>query len=183
MKKFDTNQGLIGGNEKVEISIEDYDPSWPDCFEHHARLIRDALGNAVIELEHIGSTSITGLAAKPIIDILLVVEDSGDEDSYLPRLEALGYELRVREPDFHEHRMLRTPEKDVHIHVFSPDSPEIERYLIFRDQLRTNDSDRARYRRVKRELARQTWTNMNAYADAKEEVIEDIIARARRERE
>ena len=94
-------------------------------------MIGKALGNAALRIEHIGSTSVPGLAAKPIVDILLVVENSGDETSYLPRLEEAGYELRVREPDFHEHRMLRTPTRDVHVHVYSPSSPEIERCLVF----------------------------------------------------
>ena len=111
--------------------------------------------------------------------MLLVVEDSGDEASYLPEMEAAGYVLRVREPDFHQHRMLRTPERDVHIHVFSSGSPEIERSLTFRDRLRRNRQERQLYERTKRKLAAQDWSDMNAYAEAKTEVIEGIIAVAR----
>ena len=127
---------LIGGPEKREIVIVAYDFSWPEKFEEHARKIRGALGEKAISIEHVGSTSVPELAAKPIIDIDLVVEDSSDEPSYLPALEAAGYVLRVREPDWHEHRMMRTPELDVHIHIFSPDAPELERHLRFRDRLR-----------------------------------------------
>ena len=119
-----------------------------------------------------------GLAAKPIVDILLVVEDSADEPSYLSDLEAAGYVLRVREPDFDEHRMFRTPEKDVHVHVYSPGSREIERYLLIRDYLRENEMDRELYARTKRELARRDWPSMQHYAEAKTWVVEDIIARA-----
>lgn len=171
--------GLIGGAEKREIKILDYDPRWPQVFQAHAVAIGDALGATALRIEHIGSTSVPGLAAKPIIDILVVVENSADEGSYLPHLAAAGYELRVREPGFHEHRMFRTPAKDVHIHVFSLGSTEIERYLIFRDRLRTNAHDRNVYEDMKRQLAAQSWADMNAYADAKTEVVEAIIAAAR----
>jgi GrpB-like predicted nucleotidyltransferase (UPF0157 family) len=167
---------LIGGIEKRDIEIFDYDPRWPGAFETHAEKIADALGAAALRIEHIGSTSVPGLAAKPIIDILLVVANSADEESYLPSLEAAGYRLRVREPEFHEHRMLRTPSRDVHLHVFSPDSPEIERYLVFRDRLRKDVHDRQAYEAVKRKLATQCWPDMNAYAAAKADIVERVIA-------
>ncbi len=168
--------GLIGGVEQREIQIVDYDAAWPKKFEAHARVIADALGGSALRIEHVGSTSVPGLAAKPIIDILVVVPDSADESVYLPRLEAAGYVLRVREPDWNEHRMLRTPEKDVHVHIYSDGCPEIQRYLTFRDRLRRNIGDRRRYERTKRELAAREWPDMNDYAEAKTEVIESIIA-------
>jgi len=84
----------------------------------------------------------------------------------------------VREPDFHEHRMFRTPEKDVHLHVYSAGSPEIERYLLLRDRLREHEEERELYARTKRELARRDWPSMQHYAEAKTGVIEGIIARA-----
>lgn len=168
--------GLIGGVEKRRIEIHDYDPNWPHKFETHARIIAGALGDSALRIEHIGSTSVPGLAAKPIIDILVVVQDSRDESTYLPALEAAGYVLRVREPDWNEHRMFKTPEQDVHIHIYSAGCPEIQRNLIFRDRLRRNIDDRRRYEQTKRELATKDWPDMNAYADAKTEVIESIIA-------
>lgn len=168
--------GLIGGVEKCQIKIVDYDTDWPKKFETHARVIADALRSSALRIEHVGSTSVPALAAKPIIDILVVVPDSADESAYLPRLEAAGYVLRVREPDWNEHRMLRTPEKDVHIHIYSAGCPEIERNLAFRDRLRRNIDDRRRYEQTKRELAACEWSDMNAYAEAKTEVIESIIA-------
>jgi GrpB-like predicted nucleotidyltransferase (UPF0157 family) len=131
-----------------------------------------------LRIEHIGSTSVPHLAAKPIIDILVVVPDSANESVYLPQLEAAGYVLRVREPDWNEHRMLRTPEKDVHIHIYSPGCPEIQRNLTFRDRLRRNAEDRTRYSQIKRELAAKDWPDMNAYAEAKTEVIENIVVAA-----
>jgi GrpB-like predicted nucleotidyltransferase (UPF0157 family) len=166
--------GLIGGVEKREIKIVDYDADWPKKFETSARVIAAALGGSALRVEHIGSTSVPGLAAKPIIDILVVVPDSADESAYLTQLEAAGYVLRVREPDWNEHRMFRTPEKDVHIHIYSAGCPEIQRNLTFRDCLRRNIDDRRRYEQTKRELAKKEWLDMNAYADAKTEVIESI---------
>lgn len=171
--------GLIGGAEKRKIKIVDYDTDWPKKFETHARVIADALGGSALRIEHIGSTSVPGLAAKPIIDILVVVQDSTDESAYLPQLEAAGYTLRVREPEWNEHRMFRTPEKDVHIHVYSTGCPEIERNLMFRDRLRRNIDDRRRYEQTKRELAAREWSDMNTYAEAKTEVIESIMAAER----
>jgi GrpB-like predicted nucleotidyltransferase (UPF0157 family) len=170
--------GLIGGPEKREIKIADYDPDWPKKFETHARVIAGALGESALRIEHIGSTSVPGLAAKPIIDILVEVPDSADEAAYLPQLEAAGYVLRVREPEWNEHRMFRNPEKEVHIHVYTAGCPEIERYLTFRDRLRRNTGDRHRYERTKRELAGKEWSDMNEYAQAKTEVVESIIAEA-----
>ena len=168
--------GLIGGAEKSEIKIVDYDPDWPKKFEAHARIIAQALGNSALGIEHVGSTSVPSLAAKPIIDILVVVPDSSNESVYLPRLEEVGYALRVREPAWNEHRMFRTPEKDVHVHIYSAGCPEIQRVVSFRDRLRRSTDDRRRYELTKRELAAEEWSDMNAYADAKTEVIKSIIA-------
>jgi GrpB-like predicted nucleotidyltransferase (UPF0157 family) len=171
-------QVTVGPIESPVISVVEYDRAWPRRFAREAAAVRAALGARALLVEHIGSTSVPGLAAKPIIDVLLVVRDSADEPAWLPALEAAGYALRVREPDFHEHRMLRTPAKDVHLHVYSPDSPEIARNLAFRDRLRTDAADRALYADTKRRLAARTWPTMQHYAEAKTAVIEAIIARA-----
>jgi GrpB-like predicted nucleotidyltransferase (UPF0157 family) len=161
------------------IQVVDYDPRWPDLFRREADRIRAALGERVLLLEHIGSTSVPGLAAKPIVDILLVVPDPSDEPAYLPDLEAAGYVLVIREPEWFQHRCLKGPDTNVNLHVHPPDSPEVERYLLFRERLRAFPEDRARYQRVKRQLADRDWTYVQEYADAKSEVVEDIIARAR----
>jgi GrpB-like predicted nucleotidyltransferase (UPF0157 family) len=183
MANQDLETGLIGGTEKREIKIVDYNPDWPNTFLKHSRTIAAAIGGSLLRIEHIGSTSVPRLAAKPIIDILVVVPDSADESAYLPQLEAAGYILRVREPDWNEHRMLRTPEKDVHIHVYSAGCGEIRRNLVFRDRLRNHTGDRRRYEQSKRELAAKEWSDMNAYAEAKAPVIESIIAAAQAEPE
>lgn len=170
--------GLIGGVEKRDIRIVAYDPSWPALFAAHARTITTALAEVALRIEHIGSTSVPALAAKPIIDILVVVDDSAAESLYLPQLQAAGYVLRVREPDWHQHRMFRTPDLGVHVHIYSLGCPEIMRTLTFRDHLRRNTADRVRYEQTKRRLAAQDWPDMNAYAQAKTDVIEEMIAAA-----
>lgn len=157
------------------VGLDPYDPRWPEQFAREEQRIRGALGDGVLRLEHVGSTSVPGLLAKPRIDILLVVSDPAVEPSYAPALEAGGYTLRVREPDWHEHRMFNGPETDVNLHVFGPGSPEIERMLRFRDRLRTHAADRERYAAAKRELAARHWRHIQDYADAKSEVIEAIL--------
>ena len=169
---------LIGGREPAIIRIVDYDPAWPVRYEGYARTITTVLGRTLHRLEHIGSTAVPGLAAKPIVDILALVDDSANEASYLPQLEAAGYQLRVREPAFEEHRMLRTTTRDMHLHVFSRGAREAARQLAFRDWLRTHPDDRLRYEARKRQLATHAWPDMNAYADAKTGVIEAILALA-----
>ena len=162
-----------------KVQVVDYDPAWPGLFQREAERIRAVLGERVVQLEHVGSTSVPGLAAKPIIDMLLVVPDPADEPAYLPDLEAAGYVLVIREPDWYQHRCFKGPDTNVNLHVYPPGCPEIERYLLFRDRLRNHPAERAEYQRVKRELAERDWAYVQQYADAKTEVVEAIIARAR----
>jgi uroporphyrinogen-III synthase/GrpB-like predicted nucleotidyltransferase (UPF0157 family) len=173
---------IFGPVGPTVIRLVDHDPGWARRFAREADGIHAALGGRERRIEHIGSTSVPGLPAKPVIDILLVVDDSGDEAAYVPALEGAGYALRVREPGFHEHRLLRSAARDVHVHVFSPDSPEIERYLVFRDRLRTRADERELYGQTKKLLAAKTWPTMDDYADAKTDVVEAIIARGMAER-
>jgi GrpB-like predicted nucleotidyltransferase (UPF0157 family) len=173
---------LVGGAEPSTgpIVIADYDPEWPRLYDREAARIRTALGDHVLLLEHVGSTSVPGLAAKPRIDIVLVVASSADEPAYVPALEAAGYVLRIREPDWHEHRLLGRADLDVNLHVFSPGAAEIERMLRFRDHLRANAADRELYEREKRELAQREWKYVQNYADAKTQIVEAILERAAR---
>ena len=169
----------------VTVVVEDYNPEWSAWYASDEATIREALGSVVLRIEHTGSTSVPGLAAKPLIDILLLVPDTTDEAAYVPALEAVGYTMRVREPNWYEHRCLIRRVEDgaehsVNLHVFSPESgaPEIERMLAFRDWLRTHDDDRTCYERTKRELAQRDWEYVQHYADAKSEVVEEILTRA-----
>jgi GrpB-like predicted nucleotidyltransferase (UPF0157 family) len=161
------------------IVLAEYDPTWPSLFEREAERIRRALGERAVRIEHVGSTSVPGLVAKPIIDVLLVVRSSAEEASYVPALEGAGYLLRIREPDWHEHRLLKGPDTAVNLHVFSEGSSEIERVLTLRDWLRHHDADRELYAETKRNLAGQSWKFVQDYADAKTSVIEGILLRAR----
>ena len=160
------------------ITLADYDPAWPQLFAREEARIRAALGERARLVEHAGSTSVPGLAAKPIIDIVLAVPDSAEEAGYVPDLEAAGYVLRIREPDWHEHRMfIRRAKIEVQVHVFTTGSPEIDRMLAFRDRLRTVPADREHYEAAKRELAARRWRYVQHYADAKSEIVEEIVAR------
>jgi GrpB-like predicted nucleotidyltransferase (UPF0157 family) len=160
------------------VQIQDYDPRWLELFQREADRIRTALGGRALKIEHVGSTSVPGLVAKPIIDILLAVTDSADEGQYAPDLEGIGYSLRIREPNWYEHRMFKGVEPDTNLHVFSSGCSEIERVLMFRDWLRTNAADRQLYASHKLALAEKQWKYVQNYADAKTAVIEEIIRRA-----
>lgn len=171
----------------TRVVVVDYDPGWPALFEDDRAAITAALGDRALAIDHTGSTAVPGLPAKPIIDILLQVADSADESSYVPDLERAGYVLRIREPEWLEHRVLyRRVEQgaphNVNLHVLSPSlaGAEIARMLAFRDWLRTHDDDRDRYAAAKRALAARNWKYVQDYADAKTEIVEEILAKARR---
>lgn len=180
MTEADIRAATIGEPTRVDSSIVlvDYDPEWPARYEHEAAKIRAALGERLLGLEHIGSTSVPGLCAKPIIDIQLLVEDSSDEAAYADALVAAGYTLRIREPEWEEHRLFKGIDPDVNLHVFSRGSRQAARHLRFRDAIRANDEERDRYAAAKRALAARTWAYVQNYADAKNDVIDDILARA-----
>jgi GrpB-like predicted nucleotidyltransferase (UPF0157 family) len=161
------------------VRLVEYDPAWVEQFAREKRRIHTALGSRAVEVHHVGSTSVPGLAAKPVVDIVLLVADSADESVYVPRLEAAGYVLQLREPDWEEHRLLKDHNPDVQIHVFTVGSSEVERMLLFRDRLRSHIEERDLYERTKRELAARQWVYIQDYADAKSSVVEGIIARAK----
>lgn len=162
------------------IRLVEYDPEWPEKFRREADRIRAVLGDRVLQLEHVGSTAVPGLPAKPIVDMLLGLADSADEPAYLPAMESAGYVLRIREPEWYEHRLFKGPDTNINLHVFSSGCPEIGRMLAFRDWLRSNAPDRELYARTKLELTQENWKYVQNYADAKTAVVEQILARARR---
>jgi GrpB-like predicted nucleotidyltransferase (UPF0157 family) len=160
------------------IHLAPYDAEWPRLFEGEAERIRGVLGARALSVEHAGSTSVPGVPAKPIIDIVLALTDTSDEPAYVPAMEAAGYVLRIREPDWHEHRLFKGPDTDINLHTFTIGCLEIERMLRFRDHLRSEPADRELYLTTKRELAAQTWRHTQHYADAKSVVVEEIITRS-----
>jgi GrpB-like predicted nucleotidyltransferase (UPF0157 family) len=157
-----------------QIVLAPYDPAWPMTYAQLASAIHDALGDVVVE--HVGSTSVPGLDAKPIIDINLIVADSADETSYVPALEGIGYVLVIREPDWHEHRLLKLSDPAVNLHVFTTGSTEHDRMITFRDRLRSDDAARDSYLATKRELASRTSEFVQEYADEKSSVVEQILS-------
>ena len=170
---------MLGGIEKRALVLVDHDPRWPAAYAEHEGRIRHALGPAAVQVEHVGSTSVPGLAAKPIIDVLVTVEDITAEEDYLDQLLDVGYELRVREPG---HRLVRTPAREVHVHVLEVGDEDADDYLLFRNRLRADPDDRVLYERTKRALIKKDWADMNAYAEAKTGVIAGIKERARQSR-
>ncbi len=170
----------IGGPQPLagRIELAEYDPAWPALYAREERRLRSLLGERAVRVEHVGSTAVPGLPAKPIVDVGLEVPDSADEAAYVPDLEAAGYALRIREPEWLEHRLVKGPDTNVNVHVFSAGCDEVERMLRFRDRLRADAADRERYAQAKRELAAREWRYVQQYADAKSGVVADILARA-----
>jgi GrpB-like predicted nucleotidyltransferase (UPF0157 family) len=160
------------------VEIHDYDPEWPQLYAREEARIRAALGDRVVRVEHAGSTSVPGLPAKPVIDIVLEVPDSTDESSYVPDLEGAGYKLAIREPEWFEHRMFKGPDTNVNLHVFTAPCDEVDRMLLLRDHLRTSAEDRELYAAAKRELATRDWKYVQQYADAKSDIVQKILSRA-----
>ena len=156
------------------VDVVPPDPAWPRWYVAARDRVVDALGDRVLAIEHVGSTAVPGLWAKPTIDIDLTVADSADEDAWLPDLESAGFVLRVREPDWEEHRMLRGQDPSTNVHVFSPGALEPARHLLFRDWLRTHPEDRDRYAEVKREVAGRGFTDGMLYNNAKAWFVYDL---------
>jgi len=171
---------LLGPRKRHDapIALAEYDPAWAERYERAATAIRRALGDRVVVLEHVGSTSVPGMAAKPHVDIVLAVPDSSAEDDYVPALEAAAFVLRVREPDWFEHRFLVTTDRSAQVHVFTAGAGEIDRMIAFRDRLRSSPEDFERYLAEKRRLAARRWEHVQDYADAKAVVVEEIVTRA-----
>ena len=160
------------------IVIHPYDSSWPAQFARAEAMIRAALGTRAAAVHHVGSTSVPGLSAKPVVDIVLAVPDSADEPAYVPRLTEAGYAIHLREPHWFEHRLMKGTTPAVNLHVFTQGCSEIDRMLLFRDRLRTHDWDRVLYARTKHKLAKLPWRTVQDYADAKSEVVRTILANA-----
>jgi GrpB-like predicted nucleotidyltransferase (UPF0157 family) len=157
----------VGHLPPKDVVVVPYDAEWPARFSE-----------LETRVTHVGSTSVPGLAAKPIIDADLTVEDSADEAAYVPDLEAAGFILRVREPDWEQHRMFTVPDRTVNLHVFSPGASEPQRHLLFREWLRANPADRAAYGAHKTELAARGFTNGMEYNNHKGALVYDLYERA-----
>lgn len=174
-----------GKPNPVPIEVVEYDPGWPARFEALERTIREALGAAALSVEHVGSTSVPSLAAKPVIDIDLTVANPADEAAYVPALERARFALLIREPGWHEHRCLLLDDPACNLHVFGPDCPEVVRHRMFRDWLIAHAEERELYRRAKLDAARETRASGGMVMDYnrhKEPVIREIYERMFRAR-
>jgi GrpB-like predicted nucleotidyltransferase (UPF0157 family) len=160
------------------IEIHEYDPRWPALYAREEERVRSILGDRVLRIAHVGSTSVPGLPAKPVVDIVLEVADSADEAGYARDLEAGGYPLAIREPDWYEHRLFKGPDTNVNVHVFGAGCEELDRMIRFRDHLRASETDRELYAQAKRDLAARDWSYVQQYADAKTAIVREILARA-----
>jgi GrpB-like predicted nucleotidyltransferase (UPF0157 family) len=166
---------------RAGITIAEPDPAWPLLYDDLARRISAALRWRALQLDHVGSTSVPGLPAKPVIDIDLTVADPGREQDYVPALEQAGFRLVIREPWWHGHRCLSGDEPRCNVHVFGFESPELVRHRIFRDWLRGNPDDRDRYAAIKRQAASEAnaaGEHVMQYNARKEQIIRDIYLRA-----
>jgi GrpB-like predicted nucleotidyltransferase (UPF0157 family) len=171
----------VNGPPKPEpIELVEYDSTWPAAFARVAGAVRVSLGNAVLAIEHVGSTSVPGLAAKPVIDVDLTVSDPADEATYVPALESAGFTLVIREPGWHQHRCLRLSDPSSNLHVFGPGCPEVVRHRMFRDWLVAHPDDCELYRRAKLAAAKETTERGGMVMDynrRKEPVLRAIYER------
>ena len=163
--------------EPTAVEVVAPDDSWPEQFAEVRDTVRSALGDRVLSVRHVGSTSVPGLWAKPLIDVDLTVADSADEAAYLPELEAAGFVLRVREPDWQEHRCLRGVDPASNLHVWSPGAVEPARHGVFRDWLIAHPDDREAYAALKRDLAGRGFTDVMDYNNHKAALVYDIYER------
>ncbi|MGO4741359.1 GrpB family protein [Bosea sp. 2KB_26] len=172
----------VSGSPTIEnIVVEKYSPLWVQEFNKQQKNIETALADFSVKIEHVGSTAVPGLPAKPVIDIDLIVEDPSRETDYVPTLSRIGYKLTIREPSWYQHRMLRLAEPRVNLHVFGRNCPEHIRHVLFRDWLRAHPDDRQRYADAK-SIAADGVDTANAYNMNKQSVVRDIyqtIFRAR----
>lgn len=172
---IDPPEGLI--EPRPPIEVVDYDPEWPALFEAEAARLRQALGDVAVRIEHVGSTAVPGLAAKPTVDIQVSVPDVADRDAYAGRLEDLGYE-HVPDPDFVDYPFFGWPSakapRTFNLHVCQAGTENERRHLAFRDLLRSDPDARDEYAALKRELALKHGNDIEGYVADK-----DAFVRAR----
>jgi GrpB-like predicted nucleotidyltransferase (UPF0157 family) len=171
---------ITDGSERpaVPLMVIDYDPAWPQTYARWRHRVGAALGTAALGIEHVGSISVPGLAAKPIVDIQVSVADLADEPRYVPPLEKAGLVLRSRDE---LHRYFRLPAgqpREVHIHVCAAGSQWERDHLLFRDYLRADPAACRRYAEAKRANVGRWSDDGWAYTEAKTSVVLDILEQA-----
>jgi GrpB-like predicted nucleotidyltransferase (UPF0157 family) len=167
----------------MKVTVVEYRPEWRKMFEDEKRILQTALGDVPAQIEHIGSTAVAGLAAKPIIDLMVGLKDFSIADNVVPKIEALGYEYIQKYEAVMPFRRFFIKEQDgirTHqIHMVGIGGEFWERHILFRDYLRQNPSIAEQYASLKKELAVREWEDVNEYADAKTEFIKEIENKAK----
>jgi len=170
---------------KRSVEIVDYDPKWPVIYAKEKDRILSKIGNKIISLEHVGSTAVQGLGAKPIIDIMVAVRRLSDAEECIKPLRSIGYEyFPEHEKEIPERRYFQKgpegiPNKHFHLHMVEQDSDFRQKQLLFRDYLRLHPNVAEQYCKLKRELARKYVSDREAYTEAKTSFIESVITEAR----
>ncbi len=170
---------IVGEERRDPIEIVDYDPSWPDRFAEWRDRLSAELGTVALRIEHVGSTAVPGLAAKPILDIQVTVVDLEDEGAYVPAIDRAGVALRSRDAAHRYFRPAPGRPRDVQIHVCAAGGDWERDHLDFRDYLRSNDEARDAYGNLKKALAVQYPDDRLAYTEAKTAFVTDALCRAR----
>lgn len=169
----------VGEARGDPVVIVEPDPGWPRAFERLRSRLARALGPRAVRIDHVGSTAVPGLSAKPVIDIQVSVPDVDDEDSYRRAIESLGWELTGREP---HHRFFRPPAdrpRTVHVHVCGSGSDWERDHLLFVGYLRAHPERAAEYSHLKKELAARYTADRTRYTDAKDAFVRETLQRAR----
>lgn len=164
------------------IRLVDYDPQWPILYEEEKASIFGVIGDLIVDIQHIGSTAVPGLGAKPIIDIMVAIRGLALVERCVQPLQAIGYEYLgeygipgryyFRKPPGHPH-------STYHIHMVERESDFWERHILFRGFLRAHPEEAQRYYELKRELATKFGSDRDAYTEAKRSFIESVVNKAR----
>lgn len=171
------NIGLPRGT----VILQEYNPEWPVLFTQEKELLRNAFGKRILAIEHIGSTAIPGMPAKPIIDINVAIESLDDIDDFIEQLPKLGYEYMPNRRFADRQFFPKGPPKcrTHHLNLVEIDSPTAWRnQLLFRNYLRDNADARNEYAQLKRELADSYADNREAYTESKSDFIQQIITQS-----
>jgi GrpB-like predicted nucleotidyltransferase (UPF0157 family) len=171
---------ILGAERNDPVAIVAYDPLWPGRFETWRERLARTIGSPALRIEHIGSTAVPGLAAKPVVDIQVSVPDVADEDSYVPAIESVGFGLRYRNEGL-GWRYFRPPPglpREAQVHVCSVDSESERLHLLFRDYLRAHPAEADAYAAAKRVAAARHRDDRIAYTDAKDAFIHPALRRA-----
>lgn len=175
----------MGGNTMMKpvVNLIDHNPNWEKQFEYEKKGILNALGNSVIGIEHIGSTSVKGLKAKPIIDIIVGIHNLDEVSKFISPLNEIGFEY-VPKPEFKDRKFFRKgrwAQGTCHLHICEFNSSEWIEKLLFRDYLRLNPRAAEEYTLLKKELASKYRFDRSTYTMEKEPFINSIIEKAKKD--